>query len=133
FGRCAGYPVRPTVADRTAWLRAHALEPAAVYVHTAGRGLEQVKGEARLRDELELLADELDAAGTPVELHGRLRDAVRNRPDLAWALRPDDRSGAPSMLVSILMLVVLGAVALVLLPLLVVVLVVFLLAIRWHE
>jgi hypothetical protein len=133
FGHCPGYPVQPSVADRTAWLVEHALGPAAVYVHTAGRGLEQVKDEARLREELQVMADGLDRAGSPVALHAELRRAVRSRPDLAWALHPADHSGAPSMLLSILMLAGLAVVALVLLPLLLVVLVVFLLAIRWHE
>ena len=54
FQHCESYPAAPTIEGRARWLAAHALAPAAVYVHTAGRGVAQVRDEARLREALEL-------------------------------------------------------------------------------
>ena len=51
FGHCASYPSAPDVEQRTGWLVAHSLQPAAYYVHTVGRSVHQVRGETRLRDE----------------------------------------------------------------------------------
>ena len=45
FGRCADYPIGDT-SRRAEWLREHLVEAAASYVHTVGRSLDQVQGEA---------------------------------------------------------------------------------------
>ncbi|WP_426561982.1 hypothetical protein ACPPVT_16125 [Angustibacter sp. McL0619] len=134
FGRSPDYPAEPSVEDRVGWLSAHALSPAAVYVHTRGRSLQQVRDEARLREELEKMTDDdLGAGRDALAVHARLREQVRSRPDLAWALHGADRSGAPTRLVSIAMVAGLAVLAIVLLPLLLALLVVFLVAIRLHE
>ena len=59
FGFCAGYP-GPAAQRRArvAWLRRHLVGASAVYVNTVGRGLEQIRQEARLRDALEDYLDQ---------------------------------------------------------------------------
>jgi len=51
FGHCAGYP-GPGARRRAriAWLRRHQLPASAYYVNTVGRGLDQIRQEARLRE-----------------------------------------------------------------------------------
>jgi hypothetical protein len=61
----------------------------AFYVNTVGRGLEQIRQEARLRDALEDHLDQRDWAGhTATEIRRELRARVAGCPSLAWALKP---------------------------------------------
>ena len=48
---------------RSAWLRRHLVRASAFYVNTVGRGLDQIRQEARLRDALEDYLDQRDWAG----------------------------------------------------------------------
>jgi hypothetical protein len=87
FGHCEGYPALPEDSHRLAWLRLHALEPAAYYVHTAGRTVSQIKDEARLYSTLGAIVDsgEVVTAGQPPALvRSRLREAVMRRSDFSW-------------------------------------------------
>src|SRR5215470_5439760 len=54
FRHCTGYP-GPDARRRAhiAWLRRHMIPASAFYVNTVGRGLEQIRQEARLHDALE--------------------------------------------------------------------------------
>jgi hypothetical protein len=100
FGHCAGYPA-PGARRRVRlrWLRKHLVPSGAAYVNTVGRGLEQIRQEARLR---EAVADYLDradrerpdrnwSASTPAAVRSDIRAYVAGRPDLAWALKPPAR------------------------------------------
>jgi len=61
----------------------------AFYVNTVGRGLEQIRQEAMLRDALEEYLDQRDWAGrTAAEIRGELRAYVAGCPGLAWAGKP---------------------------------------------
>jgi hypothetical protein len=90
FGFCAGYP--GPVAQRrarVAWLRRHRVRASAVYVNTVGRGLEQIRQEARLRDALEDYLDQGDWDGrAPDDVRRELQAYVAGRADLAWAMKP---------------------------------------------
>ena len=90
FGFCAGYP--GPVAQRrarVAWLRRHMIRASAVYVNTVGRGLEQIRQEARLRDALEDYLDQEDWDGrAPDDVRRELQAYVAGRADLAWAMKP---------------------------------------------
>ena len=89
FGFCQGYPGGGTRRARIAWLRRHQVRASAVYVNTVGRGLRQIRQEARLHDALEEYLDQGDWGGrAPGDVRRELRAYVRGRADLAWALRP---------------------------------------------
>src|SRR5712691_11875999 len=90
FGYCAGYP-GPGASRRAriAWLRRHLVRASAVYVNAVGRGLQQIRQEARLRDALEDYADQHDWTGhAPAAVRRELRAYVAGRADLAWAMKP---------------------------------------------
>jgi hypothetical protein len=136
FSLCEGYPDQPTVESRIAYLEGHALEPAALYVNTVGRSLEQVRQEAVLRD---AIADYLDKhaselAGTDASrLRAAIVEHVGREPHLRWALEPAAppaaawrrRQGVTAAL-QVVLAVVLLPVAVLLLPL-------FLVVLRIHE
>lgn len=90
FGFCAGYPgPRARRRARIAWLRRHLIKASAVYVNTVGRGLQQIRQEARLHDALEDRLDQGDWDGRAADdVRRELRDYVAGRADLAWALKP---------------------------------------------
>jgi hypothetical protein len=96
FGFCAGYPgSRARRRARIAWLRRHMLRPSAFYVNTVGRGLEQIRQEARLHDVLESYLDQGRWGGrAPDDVRRELRAYVAGRADLAWAMKPP---AAPSL------------------------------------
>lgn len=73
FGHCVGYPASPSDGQRLTWLQERRLRPAAYYVHTVGRTLPQIHGEAALHDEL---ADLIDDRPRPAPTHDRWRCAA---------------------------------------------------------
>jgi hypothetical protein len=90
FGHCTGYP-GPGAHRRAriAWLRRHMIPASAFYVNTVGRGLEQIRQEARLRDALEDYLDERDWAGqTATAVRRELQAHAAGCPRLAWARKP---------------------------------------------
>ncbi len=90
FGFCPGYP-GPAVrrGARIAWLRRHLVQASAVYVNTVGRGLQQIRQEAFLRDELEEYLDRRDWTGCAAAgVRRDLQAYVTERADLEWAMRP---------------------------------------------
>jgi hypothetical protein len=91
---CTDYPTRPDPAGRTAWLRAHRVPEAAFYVNTVGRGVSQVRAEARLREGLEAYLDEqrdglVDLS--PAQIHAVLRRHALTDPDLRVGVVPARR------------------------------------------
>ena len=72
------------------WSRA-----SAVYINTVGRGLQQIRQEARLRDALEDYLDQGDWDGrAPEDVRRELQAYVAGRADLAWAMK---RPAPPSL------------------------------------
>ncbi len=97
FGRCEGYP-RPGARRRIRirWLRQHLVSSSAVYVNTVGRGLEQIRQEAKLRAALQDYLDRPDhnwSADAPGAVRADIQAYVGGRPDLAWAMKPPARPG----------------------------------------
>lgn len=92
FAHCEGYPGAPVSPPRRArWLRGHLVPGATRYTHTIGRGVDQIRAEARLRAAIGDFLDRpgsVPAGATAREAHARIRAFVRGRPDLRWALRP---------------------------------------------
>lgn len=90
FGFCVGYPgPRAHRRTRISWLRRHQVRASAVYIHTIGRGLPQIRQEAHLHDALEDYLDQGNWAGrNPEDVRDELRAYVAGRADLAWAMKP---------------------------------------------
>jgi hypothetical protein len=92
FGHCQGYPGgTPPPVDRLAYLRAHLVKAAAVYVNTIGRTVEQVQQEEQLREALEGFLDRSGSTftGSPAPaVRQAIRRYVWTEPSLAWARRP---------------------------------------------
>ena len=136
FGHCEGYPATPDAMSRAAYLRARAVKDDAVYVNTIGRTVEQVHQEARLRDALEDLLD-APADGwsgrSPADVRSTLRRQVGEDPALAWARRRNPSLGWRWRLKEWAGLAAVVVPLLLLLPLLLVVLPLWLVAVRLLE
>lgn len=91
FAQCEGLLERASPRERVRWARAYRVGAAATYVHCVGRSLDQIRGEARLREEIGAFLDDPAndwSAAAPLEVHRAVRDFARGRPDLAWAVAP---------------------------------------------
>lgn len=134
FGHCADYP--PAAADRTRWLRDHLVRNAASYVNTVGLSVERIGEEARLGDWLQRRLDDQRAELLrlrPAEIHRRLRSALQDDPAMAYALRPARGEPLTARARRWLTLAVAVIILLVGLPLLIVIGVPWLLALRRLE
>jgi hypothetical protein len=93
---CEGYPAPVSAgrADRLAFLNQHTVKAGAMYVNTVGRTLRQVRGEARLRDEIQAFLDSGEFGGVePEAARDAIRRFVRARADLRWAIEPSPGPG----------------------------------------
>src|SRR5215467_12521061 len=90
FQHCTGYPgPGARRRQRIAWLRRHRVRASAFYVNTVGRGVEQIRQEARLREALEDYLDRRDRTGrTATKVRRELQAYVAGRAELAWAMKP---------------------------------------------
>jgi hypothetical protein len=138
FGQSAGYPPsRPAHrAERLAYLRRYLVTSGVTYVNTIGRTVSQIQREAELRDAIE---DFLDRARPelPSKDAGRVRAAVINfvtgEPRLHWALSAAPPPPLAYRLREGALFVGPLLVALVLLPILLPLTLVWLLVLRVHE
>ena len=110
FEHCVGYPSTSGAGARLGWLHEHSLRPAAYYRHTVDRSVEQITGEAYLREQVELLLDDLPAEQrTSVdEVTRPVYRAMKRRPDLSWAIR---RPSSPGLVYGVLRIATLVAIA----------------------
>jgi hypothetical protein len=136
FGSCAEYPRAPTSTTRREFLRAHERSSRVFYVHAVGRTLTQIRDEARLRLALEQYldadAEHLDGLAAP-RVYEVLRGYVASDPGLSWALEPAQVPGLMWRLRETLHKVAAPALLVVTLPIGLPVVLVWLLALRWHE
>jgi hypothetical protein len=118
FEHCVGYPTAAGAAARVAWLHEHSLRPAAYYRHTVGRSVEQVRREAYLREQIEVVLDELspEQADSADEVAGTVYRAIQRRPDLSWAIQRPWSPGLTYVVPRVAALVVLAVVLLLTLP-----------------
>ena len=137
YAHCEGYPPASarTRESRLAYLRAHLVRPAANYVNTRGRTVEQVRREADLRDAIQEYLDRSrrDWSGVaPEAVRAAIQQFIGSQESLRWALRPprsDLRVLARERLhlaAGVFMLILLAPLALLALP-------AFLALLRFHE
>ncbi len=138
YSHCIGYPTALPASRqaRLEYLRAHIVRADVNYVNTIGRTVQQIRGEAEVREAIEDFLDrggpEL-VGGNPSAVRAAIREFVTSDGRLNWALTP---APAPPLayrvreLVHFVVPVILG---LLLLPVLVPVLLVWLVVLRLHE
>jgi hypothetical protein len=136
FGHCVGYPaLAHGRSARLDFLRSHQVRAAAAYVNTVGRSLEQVRHEMELREAIEDFLDRSPglSIATPAEVRRAITDFVFNEPSLAWARRPAEPPELWWRMKELLHAIVAPLVLLLVLPLVVIGLVVWAVALRIHE
>lgn len=137
---CCGDYLAQSAGDRAqilSYLRAHVLKPNAYYVGSVGRTLDRVKQENVLRDSLEDFLDELVTKGErgapPGAIRQRIQTFVRSQSALGWAMHTQPRQTAAERLMPWIKIVALILIALVLLPVLIPVAIIWLVVLLWHE
>jgi hypothetical protein len=138
YGHCEDYPDESgrTCSARLAYLRAHMVAAATVYVNTVGRTVRQIRQEAQLRDAIQAF---LDRPGhdwiekDPRVVRAAIQRYVFQEEALRWARRPAHGLSVPERLADLAHLVAVPLLLLVLSPLVVLALPVFAVALRLHE
>jgi hypothetical protein len=136
FCNCDGYPDAPDAGARRAFLVAHAVPAATAYVNTVGRGLDQVLLERRLRKAIEGHLDahpELLNSRDSVAIREAIRDFVAGDESLSRALTPAEPTEAGFRRGEKLHLVLVPVLLVVLLPVILVALPFYAVALRIHE
>jgi hypothetical protein len=136
FDKCEGYPAARTAAARMSFLRAHMIKPAANYVNTVGRTVEQVQHQAELWSAIEDYLDSPDCdlrSMGPLQLHAQIRSYVASQNGLRWSETAPAGPAASIRVREALHRVAVPALLLALLPLLVVGVPVWLLLLRVSE
>jgi hypothetical protein len=136
FCNCDGYPDAPDAGARRAFLDAHAVPAATAYVNTVGRGLDQVLLERRLREAIEGHLDahpELLNSRDSVAIREAIRDFVAGDESLSRALTPAEPTEAGFRRGEKLHMVLVPVLLVVLLPVILVALPFYAVALRIHE
>jgi hypothetical protein len=136
FGHCQGFPAPAarTPDSRMAYLRQHAVPSRVVYVNRYGRSVQQIRQEAELRTAIEGFLDTRAFAGTaPSQVRSAIQDFVRSQGGLRWATSPAEPPDLSWRIKEALHKILLGAAAVVLAPLVLVLLPFFLVVLRRHE
>jgi hypothetical protein len=96
FSHCDGYPTMPTAGERLAFVRQHMIRASTNYVNTVGLSIEQIRGEAKLRDAIEDFLDRHAWEGKRAyDVRRAVTEFVAGDPTLTWALH---RPRRPSLL-----------------------------------
>ena len=135
LSHCEGFPPSADRAACRSYLLDHATRDAAYYVNTVGLGVDRVLGESRLR---EALGEYLDAtpesrSADPAALRRRLADWVATSSDLRWALQPPSPPDLVWRIRELIHLLLIPLIGVVLLPVIIVALPFWSIALRLHE
>jgi hypothetical protein len=138
YSCCLDYPA-PNARDKSAllsYLRARVVYPNAYHIGNVGRTLQRTHQEAALRDSLENFLDEVvkqGNIGSPGSIRQRVQTFARSQPQLAWALSVPPRQTLMEWFLPRLKIVIVAVIALVLLPLLIPLAIVWIVMLRWNE
>lgn len=123
-------------AQLFSFLRAHLVRPSAYHIGNVGRSVERTHQEDVLRDGLEDFLDEVVAQGNvgpASSIRERVQAFVRSQPQLAWAANVQPRQTAMEHFIPRLKIFIAAVIALVLLPLLILLAIVWIVMLRWTE
>jgi hypothetical protein len=136
FGYCDSFPMHPDTESRYRWLLDHQLPSAASYVNTIGIRAAQVVDEAGLYRWLQEFLDTryTDLAGMrPAEIHQTLRAAVADDPAVASCILPVRGITLTERIRRVVAVVLIAGLLILLLPVIIVVGVPWLIALRRLE
>lgn len=137
FGHCEGFPTGSvTPGQRLAYLRAHTVQAATVYVNTIGRTVQQIQQEAQLRDVIEEFIDQHRvgwADHTPASIRAAIQTFVCGEPNVQWARNLPQRPGLFWQVANLIDLIAVPLILLVLLPVILLALPVYAILLRIHE
>jgi hypothetical protein len=88
YRNCRGYPGRQALLD---FLKSHTLPPAAKYINTIGRTVDQIRHEAELHDALQAFLDRTAdqwRGASARRVRAAIQEFVESEPRLAWARHP---------------------------------------------
>ena len=128
-----GYPGRQGLLD---FLKGHSLPPAAKYINTIGRTVDQVRHEAQLHAALQQFLDGTQAqwrGASARRVRAALQEFVENEPSLAWARRPEPQPEPAYVFGEKLHILLVGIAGTVLFPVILAGLPVWLYFLRQHE
>jgi hypothetical protein len=81
--------IPPVAVGQINWLRSHIIPNATYYVNTIGRTVQQIRGEADLRQRIEVFLEGVNTAScTPAALRRMIQDFVQSTPALQWVCDP---------------------------------------------
>ncbi|WP_131823412.1 hypothetical protein [Mycobacterium syngnathidarum] len=138
FTHCVGYPDVPSPPSRRAFLVEHQVKAAAAHINRRGRSVSQIRQEDLLQREINRFLDTADHGSLdPAKIKSAIVDFVRDREDLAWALRPAAppslRWRAKEAFHQYFWIAVLAVVTVLFLPLALIGLGLFAVLLRYHE
>ncbi|HMG75158.1 MAG TPA: hypothetical protein VK582_16785 [Pyrinomonadaceae bacterium] len=138
YSCCLDYPAA-NAADKAAmlaYLRAHVVHPNAYHIGNVGRSVERTHQEDDLRDGIEDFLDDVVSQGnigSPSSIRQKVQAFVQSQPPFAWAANAQPRQTAIEHFMPRLNLVIAGLIALVLLPLLIPLAIIWVIMLRWIE
>jgi hypothetical protein len=139
YGCCLGYNAKAP-DDRNeiaAYMLAHLVRPGAYHIGNFGRSAERIRRETILRERIEVFLDGLVNAGAsheqPAALRQRIQQFVRSDASLAWTVEVSPRQTLAERIIPWARIAFVGLCALVLLPVLLPVFLIWLILLRRHE
>jgi hypothetical protein len=138
YSHCAGY--RAVNADDKkalfSYLRRHIVRPNAYHIGNVGRSVERTHHEDKLRDSLEDFLDGVVRQGNmgqPGSIREKVQQFVLSQPELAWAKTLQPRQTKMEHFLPRLKIAIAAVVALLLLPLIIPLAIIWVVALRWKE
>lgn len=138
YSCCADYPAA-SAADKAqllSYLRAHVVHPNAYHIGNIGRSVVRTQQEDTLRDGLEDFLDDVvkeGNIGTPASIRQKVQSFVRSQPALAWATSAEPKQTAMEHFLPRLKIAIAAVIALLLLPVLIPLAIVWIVMLRWTE
>jgi hypothetical protein len=138
YSCCSDYRAANPADKETmlSYLRAHAVRPNAYHIGNVGRSVERTHQEDALRDSLEDFLDGVVSRGnigSPGSIRQRVQAFMSSQPQFEWAAKVQPRQTAMEYFLPRLKIAVAAVVALLLLPLLIPLAIVWLIMLRWTE
>jgi len=138
YSHCLEYPAGSAVdkAQLLSYLRARVVYPSAYHIGNVGRSVERTHQEDELRDKLEDFLDQevvKGKVGSATSIRKRVQDFVRTQPMLAWAANVPQRQTALEHFIPRLKIAIAALIALVLLPILIPLAIIWIIMLRWTE
>lgn len=138
YSCCRDYPAA-SATDKVqilSYLRAHVVPPNAYHIGNVGRSVVRTHQEDALRDSVEDFLDDMvkqGNIGTPSSIRQRVQAFVREKPAFGWAANVQPRQTPMEYFIPRLKIAIVAVIALLLLPLLIPLAIIWIVMLRWTE